>query len=56
MKKDQLNKQDVQLLCDLVMDAMLANDGKFGPASQAFHDDLSAVQDKLWTLMDWADV
>ncbi len=53
MKKDQFSKQDLQLLCDLVQDALLANDGKFGPKNQAWNDDLRDVQDKLWNQMDW---
>lgn len=53
MKKDQFSKQDLQLLCDLVQDALLANDGKFGPKNQAWSDDLRDVQDKLWNQMDW---
>lgn len=56
MKKDQFNKQDIQLLCDLVQDALLANDGKFGPRNQAWNDDLTAMQSKLFDMMDWADV
>jgi hypothetical protein len=57
MKKDQLTKQDLQLLCDLVQDGLLSNlNSKSGVKNQAWNDDLTSVQDKLWNLMDWADV
>lgn len=47
MKKDTLTQQQVTLLLDLVQDALLANDGKFGPLNQAWNDDLRDVRDTL---------
>lgn len=38
----------LQLLNDLVVDAMIDNDGKFGPKNQAWQDDLVAARDFLW--------
>lgn len=56
-KNKDFNKQDLQLLCDLVQDGLLSNlDSKSNVKNQAWNDDLTAMQSKLFDMMDWADV
>ncbi len=51
-KIDMTTKEITEQLLMLVEDAMMDNEGKFGPQSMPLHRRLRTAQDWLWELQD----